>query len=209
MVPGSNGSGAHRPGDGPAATITSGGGRPLAAPTMARFKRPLINAFIILHLVAIGFWSLPLPVAPVTFVNGLTRPYVLGTGLWQSWDMFSPEPKSINVRMDTTLTLRDGSRLRRPFIPNELGLLASYRRERYRKWAHDNVRIDANSGLWEPVALYFAKSVSNEANPVVQVELHRHWSETRVPTDPSQRQLRTPWRRFTFYRRPIAAGDLR
>src|SRR5262245_28903156 len=69
----------------------------------------IVNVFIVSYIVAVFFWSLPFDGGLKSSVNRRTAPYVLFTGLWQSWDMFSPDPKNIQVKMDATVTMRDGT----------------------------------------------------------------------------------------------------
>jgi len=174
-------------------------------------RRLAVNAFILVYVGTIFCWTLPVESRLSRFINGLTRPAVLALGVWQSWDLFAPDPRTMQVRMDATVTLRDGATRNWVFFQSEgLGPIARLRQERYRKWAHDNVRLDEKPELWAPTALFIARQFADERNPPVRVELHRHWADMLPPPKsglPERRE--TDWQQYTFYRRDISAEDLR
>jgi len=190
---------------------TSRNSQPSDLPPVPSARRLAVNAFIILYVVTIFCWTLPVETRLSRFINGLTRPVVLSLGIWQSWDLFAPDPRTMQVRMNATVTLRDGTTRNWIFFQSEgPGAIARLRQERYRKWAHDNVRLDEKSELWEPTALFIARQFADEQNPPVRVELHRHWADMLPPPDaglPERRE--TDWQQYTFYRRDISAEDLR
>jgi hypothetical protein len=180
-----------------------------------RSRQPMLprrfwtNTFIIWHLTAISIWSLPFQPTLKAVVDRLTRPYLLFTGAWQAWDMFSPDPIQIRTRMDATVSFRDGSRATWTFPEMaKLGLIERFQKERYRKWGQDNVRSDANWRLWEPTASYIARQYADPKNPPVRVELHRHWSPVRRTPPPAVVSSATRWSHFTFYRMAVHREDL-
>ncbi len=60
------------------------------------FQRAAINMFLIFHLIAITCWALPLDILPTRVVKNFVRPYMVWTGLFQSWDTFAPNPIRLN-----------------------------------------------------------------------------------------------------------------
>ena len=171
-------------------------------------SRELINAFILLNIIAAFFYSQPFNYPLRSFVNDLTGGYMRCVGLWQHWDMFSPEPRSIRIRMDATVTLKDGSKKTWNFPQMErLGLFDRFRKERFRKWAHDNVRLDSENVTWAPTARYIARQFANPKNPPVAVEMHRHWADI-PPPDLRHAIAEVPFQHFTFYQTKIAALQL-
>jgi hypothetical protein len=167
--------------------------------------RSLINAFILLNVVGAFFWSQPFDYQPRTFVCDLVGGYLRFVGLWQHWDMFSPEPRSVRVRMDATVTLRDGSKRTWTFPQmDHMGLFERFRKERFRKWAHDNVRLDSEARIWEPTAHYIARQFADSKNPPVAVALNRHWADI-PPPDSGRDPANQPFHVFTFYQTKIAA----
>jgi hypothetical protein len=170
-------------------------------------NRSLINAFIILHVVAIVFWSQPFQYWPRSLVREITSGYMYFCGVWQEWDMFAPGPRRMRIRMDATVTLRDGTRKTWTFPQmDQMTVWDRLRKERYRKWAHDGVRFDSSSYVWEPTARYIARQFADPDNPPVAVQLHRHWADIPAPTAAGVDVASTPFNHYTFYEMKIAAG---
>jgi hypothetical protein len=116
--------------------------------------------------------------------------------------MFAPEPVSQLRRMDAKICFRDGSeRTWEFFDPSGSGTLERWRKERHRKWAHENLRLDSNKRLWEPAARYIARQFSDDPNnPPILIEFRRHWAD--VPAAPGSVEPldRIHWESYTFYR---------
>ena len=166
--------------------------------------RSLINAFIVVNVVGAFFWSQPFEYQPRKFVCDLLGGYLRFVGLWQHWDMFSPEPRRVRIRMDATVTLRDGSQCTWTFPQmDQMGLFERFRKERFRKWAHDNVRLDTGAKTWEPTAHYIARQFTDSKNPPVAVALHRHWAIV-PPPESGRDPAHEPFHDFTFYQTKIA-----
>src|SRR5690349_20480600 len=108
--------------------------------------RIFLNGFIVFHLVAAASWSMPFEtLRPTQFVSVIT-PYMLGRGLWQSWDMFAPNPNHLNAHLEALITFRDGKQESWVFPRmDKMGYFDRYVNERYRKWSLDRVRLDAYS----------------------------------------------------------------
>jgi hypothetical protein len=142
--------------------------------------RAFINAFIILHVYIIVIWGLP----SSRFRYVMTQPvqsYVLQTGLWQSWDMFSPEPLSLNFTVEAHIRFRDGSTNVWEFPRMEkLGIWERFQKERYRKW-RERIRQDSYGIAWNDTARFVARLHNNPANPPVKVTLVRHWQAITPP----------------------------
>ena len=148
------------------------------------WKRAFINAFVILHLYIIFFWGMPgsnlrsLAIVPV-------QSYVLKTGLWHSWDMFSPDPLAVNFNLEAHITFQDGS-IRIWEFPRmeQLGFWERYQKERYRKW-RERVRQDIYSMVWPDTARFIARLNNHGTNPPVKVVLVRHWGPIPPPVPES------------------------
>ena len=172
--------------------------------------RSLINAFIILNVVAIVFWSQPFSYRPQFLVKEITAGYMRFCGIWQEWNMFAPQPRSIRIRMDSTVNLRDGTKKTWTFPQmDQMTLWERCRKERFRKWAHDSVRVDAEARLWEPTARYIARQFADPDNPPVAVQLHRYWADIPGPTAAGGEGAEIPFSHYTFYETKIVAGALK
>ena len=115
--------------------------------------------------------------------------YVLSTGFWQYWDMFSPNPASIDFYGTATVTYQNGltkeygyPRMYEESIPKK------YVTERFRKF-YERANQDADSFLWP----YFAQRMAldhytDPNNPPVKVVLTRHWFTVAPPGQPEQKE---------------------
>jgi hypothetical protein len=172
-------------------------------------KRIAISAFLVFHIVAITCWCAPLDSALLTRFRALIRPYMQWSGLLQGWNMFAPEPTKFNSYMEADVIFQDGQKRTWAFPRMEkLGYWKRYRKERYRKFANENLRMDANSALWPDAALRIARLNRNAANPPVMVILVRCWSQIPPPR-PDGSYRPGAWYRSPFYLYAVRPGDLK
>src|ERR1700733_450155 len=176
--------------------------------TLQRVKRIAINAFIIFHLLAITCWAIPNSSPLVQISKNLIRPYFIWSGLFQSWDMFAPNPKAANTYMEAIILYKDRSSQLWSFPRMEnLSLTQRYIKERYRKY-EDNLQNNDNSELWLDAARRVARLNSDAANPAQTVLLVVRWSDIIIPrTDGSYD--RAPWDVNVFYSYPVKPEDLK
>jgi hypothetical protein len=149
-------------------------------PRKARLWRWCISLFILVHVYIIFFWGLPAS----RFRNYMVQPvedYVMKMGHWQSWDMFAPDPLSVNYKLHAQVFFQDGS-LKIWHFPQmeKLGLLERYGKERYRKWT-ERVRQDIYSSIWDDTARYIARLHNNPTNRPTRVILIREWESIPPP----------------------------
>jgi hypothetical protein len=180
----------------------------LARDGRARWPRIAVNAFVVFHLVAILAWALPLNTLLIGKTKELISPYMLWSGLFQAWDLFAPDPRSANVYVDAQVIFRDGQQRTWSFPRmEELGIVDKYFKERYRKWANDNLRMDSYAALWPDAARYVARVNADRANPPRTVRLVRHWSNIDAPGT-LNRDASAGWQQYTFYNYEVKPGDL-
>lgn len=153
-----------------------------------------LKLFVGFHLIAITSWSLPKSAPGV--LNGAADPvgldwlpyfndkyvrvsptqqYILAVGLWQSWDMFAPNPTHKDVWCDAIVRFESGRETTfqypRVYLENYLG---KYAKERYRKY-YERAHLNSFSWMWEPFARHVARLVNTDPNdPPVEVLLRRH-----------------------------------
>jgi hypothetical protein len=170
-------------------------------------RRLAINAFLIFHLAAIVCWTVPIDSPLIAACRGVVRPYLLWSGLFQSWDTFAPAPKAVNSYVDAIVIYKNGRTGHWAFPRMEqLSLTARYHEERYRKFV-ENVKEDNNLALWPDVARRIARlNNHDDRNPPDIVILIRHWSNIgpRVVW-PYQPQ---PWRAQIIYEYNVKPADL-
>ncbi len=170
---------------------------------LVTIKRIAITAFLLFHIVAIVTWAVPLNTLLLSSIKNRVAPYMLWSGLSQNWALFSPNPISIDSRLEAEITYGDGSMGAWKFpLPQDFDY--PYFKERGRKWANDGVRMDENSGLWPDVARYVARLNNNRNSPPVTVKLVRHWSDI-APPGSSQPE---PGHQFLFFTYSVKPGDL-
>src|SRR5215469_9235794 len=176
--------------------------------TPSRWIRALFSAFIAFNLFAIVSWCVPLESPLVSACRNLSRPYLVWTGLFQKWDMFAPDPSKLNCYLGAQIAFRDGRTALWTFPRMEnLGVIDKYFKERYRKYANDNLRLNADAPAWPDAARYIARLHYSPANPPVSVSLVRYWSIVPPPTTTGAYQP-GPWQQYVFFHYSVAPGDL-
>jgi hypothetical protein len=144
---------------------------------LTRVKRVAINHFLIFHILAITCWCVPITTPLTTLCRDFVRPYFLWSGLFQSWDMFSPSPKSVNSYIEAIVLYKDGNTRMWAFPRMErLSLTERYSKERYRKFV-ENLNEEKNSPLWPDAARFIARLNNTGSVPVKMVFLVRYWSD--------------------------------
>lgn len=113
--------------------------------------------------------------------------YLLSTGFWQFWDMFSPNPAFIDMYGDAVLTYSDGSRGRYQYPRMfRLSLGEKFMKERWRKF-YERGGSDSYRYLWPTFAQRVAlMNYDNPQNPPVMVQLHRHEMVIQPPGKPEK-----------------------
>jgi hypothetical protein len=167
-----------------------------------------LTAFLVFHLVAITSWCLPLNSVLNDRWKQAIRPYMLWTGLFAAWDMFAPNPATLNSYIDAQITFRDGT-AKTWSVPrmHEIGYVDRYFKERYRKFSTEYLRMDSYNIMWPDAARYIARVNSTPGNPAVAVTLIRSWSEINPPS-PTGQYVPSPWNHFPFFTYQVQPGDL-
>lgn len=104
------------------------------------------------------------------------------TGFWQYWDMFSPNPASVDLYLEADVTFQDGkvTRFKYPRIFN-LPIHEKYFKERYRKF-YENANSDAQASTRPFVAQRIALECFNDPNnPPTKVTLIRFFDTVEAP----------------------------
>ena len=177
---------------------------------ISRPFRVAITAFIAFNLFAIVSWCVPLDSPLIARCRDLSLPYLRWTGLFQKWDMFAPDPSKLNNFLSAVILYRDGTSSVWSFPRMEnLGPFEKYLKERYRKYANDNLRLDGYAAAWPDAARYIARINNNRpSNPPMLVALIRVWSIVPPPS-PNGEQPTADWNQYMFFRYTVAPGDLR
>lgn len=169
---------------------------------MAKTIRQILPAMAVLaYMIGATSWSMPrgFPLKPT--IDQIFAGTFRKLGLTQRWDLFAPEPRSIDVHVTAEVTFADGRTTTVNLSKmDEYGFLERFQRNRWRKFFNDHVRLDRNGAMWEPVARNIARNFENHGksrpNSIVLV---RYWRLVRKPDD---RVESTPgyFNRANFYR---------
>jgi len=178
------------------------------------WRRVAVDALIAFHLVAIPVWIAADDQATIGHESSVLdrlqswiQPYMAFTGLWQSWDTFSPDPQSINFSLYARVTFANGDAASWRFPgPEGKGPFAMRRVERWRKW-RSAVRQDSNAYLWPDTARFIARLFARDRP--VRVELVRRWDLVDPPGDPPSWPPPCCSHEAPFFRYDVQPEDLR
>ncbi|MCG9894045.1 MAG: hypothetical protein MH204_01040 [Fimbriimonadaceae bacterium] len=151
----------------------------------ARRIHPLFKAFLFWHMACALLWSAPQP--PPALVNGQVpfslgslvqhpldwllagaaglrnsswspvRHYMSFTGLWQAWDMFAPNPASIETWFRAEVTTVGGKTYEADYPRMaEMNLIDRFMKERYRKYT-ERVRGEEHAGRHPSLARFLVR----------------------------------------------------
>jgi hypothetical protein len=163
------------------------------------FRRGAISIFILFNMVAILSWAIPLNVAPLPQVKEIVRPYLLWTGLFQSWDFFAPNPRPVNSYIQAVAVTQD-HHMRVFDFPRmeQLNYAKRYREERYRKFAE--VLCDSRyAALWPDVARHVARLLNNSTDPPRMVILMKFQTPIKYALTPAQEPVPKPEFFYEYY----------
>jgi hypothetical protein len=132
---------------------------------------------------------------------------MIWAGLFETANMFAPNPNKVNSFMVAQVTFADGqNRLWKFPRMDELGYRERYVKERYRKLA--DYLIGGNpDGLWPDVARHIARLHWQAGNAPSVVILIRYESELEPPA-PDGSVRRKPWRGEAFFVYRVKPEDL-
>jgi hypothetical protein len=176
------------------------------APAESGFvRRALISAFILVHLIAITLWAIPYDFPFIVKARDLIQPYMRWTGLFQTWDMFAPNPIPTNTYIKAVVITEhhyiytwDYPRM------DQLGFGERYRKERYRKF-EENLLQDRTSLLLADVTKHIARFYNDPNDPPEKVILLKYETAIR-PWEEGNEQPPAPSVLFEDY---IEPADLR
>ena len=156
-------------------------GKTAAHPQTANLRRGAITAFILFHLFVITVVAIPLE--SFAGLKALVMPYMRWSGLFQSWDMFGPDPVKVNAYVKAVVISRDRHMQVWSFPKMEdLDLGQRFRKERYRKFL-EVLPQPQYARLWPDVAGHLARSLNNPADPPDKILLIEFQSDIHPAGD--------------------------
>ena len=170
------------------------------------FLQGVISIFILFNMVAILSWAIPLNVTPLPQIKEIVRPYLLWTGLFQSWDFFAPNPRPVNSYLQA-VAVTQAHHMRVFNFPrmDQLSYGNRYREERYRKFAE--VLCDSRyAALWPDVARRAARLLNDSKDPPQIVILMKFEAPIKYGVTPVQQPAPKPQFFYEYY---VGGEDLR
>jgi hypothetical protein len=178
----------------------------LATAENSGFMRGVISSFILFNMIAILSWAIPLNVTPLPQMKEILRPYLLWTGLFQSWDFFAPNPRPVNSYLQA-VAVTQNHHMRVFNFPrmDQLSYAKRYREERYRKFAE--VLCDSRyAALWPDVARHAARLLNDSTDHPQMVILMKFEAPIKYGVTPAQEPAAKPEFFYEYY---VSAEDLR
>jgi hypothetical protein len=127
------------------------------------------------------------------YLKGSPLMYYPGTtGFWQFWDMFSPNPASVDLYLTADVEYKSGKKIafEYPRIYN-LPIWKKYLKERYRKF-YENANADDQAQARPYVAQRIALEACNDLlDPPIKVTLIRHFYPIAAPGQPQPKDYTT------------------
>jgi len=153
-----------------------------------KIRKPVLSLVIIFHLMLIVCWLFPFllgkSLSDPDYALSPLRYYVLFLGLDQDWRVFAPKPRDNNLHLvgvvthaDDTLELWEYPRM------ETLNFAERLYRERFRKYAHDNVANGSFEAFLPGLARYIARLNNKPGNPPVHVSVVRYSAPVPVPPE--------------------------
>lgn len=147
---------------------------------MSRAKKILISGFIFFNLLAMIRVHLSFDNSLVRAIYRPIDPYLSFFSLYQSWNMFSPDPARSQAYVSVEVEFDDGSKDSYIFPrASEMGLIQKYvNGERYRVIT-ENIRNDNNGFMWQDTARFALRKLreKNFHKIPMKVDLVRHWDD--------------------------------
>lgn len=172
------------------------------APKPRRTVSIFIKIAVIFHALSITIWALPNPPDEPRTIKGsdwilfynqrylkesFVKHYLIWSGTWQYWDMFSPNPSNRDIWIDAVVTYDNGEVLRYRYPRMyELNLFEKYLKERYRKYLERSEPEDF-AWVWPTFAQRIALEATRDKHNLPKtVLLRRYWRLANPPGQPTQ-----------------------
>lgn len=139
----------------------------------------------------------------------LVEPVRNGAGLDQAWGVFAPDPRSTVYGLEGRIRYDDGT-TEVWHLPKGDPIVSEYRDYHWQKWS-EQVRLDDHSGLWQPFAVWLARTHDRPGRHPAEITLVRRWFDLNPP---GRHPDRGPWNSYEFFKLQVspallASGDRR
>lgn len=137
------------------------------------------------------------------------QPFLGAFGLWQAWNVFSPEIRKENYHLFAIINFTDGSMSiwEFPRQENKTGI-EQLRAHRHRKWSQDRVKNNTFGLVMPDTARYLARLHKDRNNPPVSITIAMLSANIPEPRKGSQEPLPPHSKATTLFTYKIREGDL-
>lgn len=195
-----------RPENTRAGSSPSGTETPVESHKTSPLLQGVISVFIAFHLIAITCWALPYNPSLLIGAREIVRPYMLWTGLFQTWDMFAPNPIQVNTYIKAVVMTKNHHMYVWAYPRMEqLSYMERYRKERYRKFA-ENLLMEKYELLLPDAVNHIARLYADPSDPPVKVILLKYQSNISPAIDSLYQPEPKP---EVFYEDYVEPEDLR
>lgn len=126
--------------------------------------------------------------------------YLRTVGLYQTWNLFAPNPTTTAVSVEAKGTFANGSSFHWAFPQRpSADLVSEILWERSRKF-QERIRQDKNRFMWDDFAFRLSGRIGSPDNPVQEVMLIRRWSDVQRPFG---HDAPAPEKEFVFLRKRL------
>jgi hypothetical protein len=168
--------------------------------------RLVINIFIIIHLLLIVAWLFPIS-PQFLAIKGFFDRYIIFLGLDQNYSMFAPVVRKTNRHLIALITFPDLSTVIWLYPRVErMGIIEAMQKERYRKFANDNIVAPCFKMFLPDFARYIARAHTSIDNNPAQVSLYL--SEEDIPK-PAVSKEEEPSRITNIFTYQVESTDLK
>jgi hypothetical protein len=162
--------------------------------------RPVV---VVLYGLSAFSFSVPegfFPPKPV--FTALASRSLITLNLWQYWDMFAPNPRSDDVKIEVAYETKSGQKT--GFYLTDMISMPygeRWQKERWRKYFNDHLRVDQEKHLWLPYAKFASRELRRQGIDTKNISLVRYWRPTSYPLTPQSRasQNSAAWLTYNFF----------
>lgn len=155
--------------------------------------RAAITGLIIFILLTLLASNLPASSLQSWFET-LVRPIRNGLGLDQAWGVFAPDPRSTVYDLKARIRFDDGTTVIWRWPKND-PFISEYRDYHWQKYA-EQVRLDDDNFLWQPLAVWLARTHDSARRHPTEITLIRLWSDLNPP---GEHPDRSPWHSYEYF----------
>lgn len=171
---------------------------------MNKTSKILISAFIVFNFLVMVRVHLPLN---SLFISSLYKPidsYLSFFTLFQSWNMYSPNPSRTNVYLTAEAEFDDGTKDVYEFPRvDQMNIIEKYAYGERMRVITESIRRDDNAFLWKDASKFALRKLREKnINKIpLRIHLHRHWNitpEMNIVFRPHMAKVKN-YQKYKFY----------